>query len=305
MTIAFISHADCALHETTSYHPDTAERLAAIHDRLIASGLEMVMHFYDAPMVTLQQLFRVHDADYVSDIFQKLQENERVWLDADTLMVSASLTAAQRGAGAVVKAVDLVMSQDANTAFCCVRPPGHHAEHNKAMGFCIFNNVAVGVAHAIAEYGLQRVAIIDFDAHHGNGTEDIFRGNQQILLCSSFQHPFYPDTGEPGKHDNMINIGLPAGTSGEQFRQLIEEQWLPELEAFQPEMIFISAGFDGHREDDMSDLDLVEDDFAWVTSEVKKIADKFAQGRIVSTLEGGYVMSALGRSVASHIDALL
>jgi acetoin utilization deacetylase AcuC-like enzyme len=287
MTIAFISHADCALHETTSYHPDTAERLAAIHDRLIASGLEMVMHFYDAPMVTLQQLCRVHDADYVSDIFQKLQENERVWLDADTLMVSASLTAAQRGAGAVVKAVDLVMSQDANT------------------GFCIFNNVAVGVAHAIAEYGLQRVAIIDFDAHHGNGTEDIFRGNQHILLCSSFQHPFYPDTGEPGKHDNMINIGLPAGTSGEQFRQLIEEQWLPELEAFQPEMIFISAGFDGHREDDMSDLDLVEDDFAWVTSEVKKIADKFAQGRIVSTLEGGYVMSALGRSVASHIDALL
>ncbi|WP_417510994.1 histone deacetylase family protein [Methylophaga sp.] len=305
MTIAFISHADCTLHETTSYHPDTAERLAAIHDRLIASGLEMIMHFYDAPMVSVEQLCRVHDADYVSEIFQKLQDNERVWLDADTLMVSASLTAAQRGAGAVVKAVDLVMSQDANSAFCCVRPPGHHAEHNKAMGFCIFNNVAVGVAHAIAQYGLERVAIIDFDAHHGNGTEDIFRGNEQVLLCSSFQHPFYPDTGVPGKHDNMINIGLAAGTSGEQFRQLVEQQWLPELETFQPELIFISAGFDGHREDDMSDLDLVEEDFAWVTREVKKIADNYAQGRIVSTLEGGYVMSALGRSVASHIDALL
>ena len=305
MTIAFISHTDCALHETTSYHPDTAERLAAIHDRLIASGLEMIMHFYDAPMVSVEQLCRVHDADYVSEIFQKLQDNERVWLDADTLMVSASLTAAQRGAGAVVKAVDLVMSQDANSAFCCVRPPGHHAEHNKAMGFCIFNNVAVGVAHAIAQYGLERVAIIDFDAHHGNGTEDIFRGNEQVLLCSSFQHPFYPDTGVPGKHDNMINIGLAAGTSGEQFRQLVEQQWLPELETFQPELIFISAGFDGHREDDMSDLDLVEEDFAWVTREMKKIADNYAQGRIVSTLEGGYVMSALGRSVASHIDALL
>ena len=265
MTIAFISHADCAMHETTSYHPDTAERLAAIHDRLIASGLEMIMHFYDAPMVSVEQLCRVHDADYVSEIFQKLQDNERVWLDADTLMVSASLTAAQRGAGAVVKAVDLVMSQDANSAFCCVRPPGHHAEHNKAMGFCIFNNVAVGVAHAIAQYGLERVAIIDFDAHHGNGTEDIFRGNEQVLLCSSFQHPFYPDTGVPGKHDNMINIGLAAGTSGEQFRQLVEQQWLPELETFQPELIFISAGFDGHREDDMSDLDLVEEDFSWVT----------------------------------------
>ncbi len=305
MTIAFISHADCALHETTSYHPDTAERLEAIHDRLIASGLEMIMHFHDAPMVTVEQLCRVHDAGYVNDIFHKLQENERVWLDADTLMVSASLTAAQRGAGAVIKAVDLVMKNEARTVFCCVRPPGHHAEHNKAMGFCIFNNVAVGVAHAMAKYKLERIAIIDFDAHHGNGTEDIFRGQSEVLLCSSFQHPFYPDTGVPGKHDNMINIGLPAGSSGEQFRQLIEQQWLPELEAFQPELIFISAGFDGHREDDMSDLDFVEEDFAWVTREVKKIADKFAQGRIVSTLEGGYAMSALGRSVASHIDALL
>ncbi|KKN08766.1 hypothetical protein LCGC14_1053410 [marine sediment metagenome] len=305
MTIAFISHADCALHETTSYHPDTADRLAAINDRLLASGLEMIMQQVDAPMVSREQLERVHDAAYITEIFQKLQDNDRVWLDADTLMVSASLIAAQRGAGAVVKGVDLVMSKQTNSAFCCVRPPGHHAEHNKAMGFCIFNNVAIGVAHAIAEYGLKRVAIVDFDAHHGNGTEDIFRGNAQVLLCSSFQHPFYPDTGEPGKHDNIINIGLAAGDGGDVFREQISTHWLPALNEFKPELIMISAGFDGHREDDMSDLQLVEDDFAWVTSEVKKVADEYASGRIVSVLEGGYVMSSLGRSVAAHIDALL
>jgi acetoin utilization deacetylase AcuC-like enzyme len=220
-------------------------------------------------------------------------------------MTPYSLAAALRAAGAVVLGVDLVMSGKSSAAFCNVRPPGHHAEANNAMGFCIFNNIAVGAAHALKTYSLKKIAIVDFDVHHGNGTEDIFSNTPEVLFCSSFQHPFYPNTGDNTVSEHIVNVPLAAGTNGQAFRAAIESAWLPELHAFQPELILISAGFDAHVEDDMAGLCLIEQDFTWVTQEIKKIADTYANGRIVSTLEGGYALSALGRSVAAHLNALL
>ena len=305
MAIAFISHPDCALHETESYHPDIPQRLSSIQDHLLSSGIDMILHHYEAPMVTVAQLERVHSPPYITDIFTKLDDQDRVWLDSDTVMMPASLNAAKRAAGAVVMGVDLVMAKQAGVAFCNVRPPGHHAEHDRAMGFCLFNNVAVGAAHALAEHGLNRIAIIDFDAHFGNGTEQIFSDNVNVMICSCFQHPFYPGNGEPSYSGHIINVPLAAGTGGAELRVGVEKHWLPALENFQPEFVFISAGFDGHREDDMSDLLLVEDDYAWVTEKIKQVADRHAEGRIVSALEGGYALSALGRSVVAHLKALL
>jgi acetoin utilization deacetylase AcuC-like enzyme len=305
MTISIISHPDCALHEMGPHHPESPARLSAIQDRLLSSGLDFVLQHHDAPLASREQLCRVHDAAYVEQIFLKAPQEGRVWLDQDTCMNPCSLSAALRAAGAMVLGVDLVMSGQATAAFCNVRPPGHHAEHDRAMGFCIFNNIAVGAAHALQVHQLKRVAIVDFDVHHGNGTEDIFRNVDDILFCSSFQHPFYPYAGAHVESQHIINVPLPAGTDGQAFRTAVETKWLPALAAFQPELILISAGFDAHVEDEMAGLCLVEEDFAWVTREVKIIADKYAQGRIVSTLEGGYALSALGRSVAAHISALL
>ncbi len=305
MTISIISHKECALHEMGAHHPESPARLSAIEDQLLSSGLDLVLQHHDAPQATREQLCRVHDAEYVEQIFRKAPEEGQAWLDPDTSMNPHTLSAALRAAGAAVLAVDLVMSGKINAAFCNVRPPGHHAEHNKAMGFCFFNNVAVGAAHALQAHQLKRIAIVDFDVHHGNGTEDIFRNVTEVLFCSTFQHPFYPDTGSSTESEHIVNVPLPAGTDGPAFRDAVTSHWLPRLEAFQPELILISAGFDAHIEDDMAGLRLVDQDFAWVTSEVKKIADKYAKGRIVSTLEGGYALSALGRSVAAHINALL
>ena len=274
---------------------------------MLSSGLDLILQHHDAPLASREQLCRVHDAEYVEHIFQVAPEvdQDRVWLDPDTCMNPHSLSAALRAAGAVVLAVDLVMSGQSKAAFCNVRPPGHHAEHNKAMGFCIFNNIAVGAAHALHAHQLKKVAIVDFDVHHGNGTEDIFREVPEVLLCSTFQHPFYPHTGSNVVSDHIVNVPLSAGTNSQAFRTAVETHWLPKLETFQPELILISAGFDAHVEDDMASLCLVEQDFAWVTHEIKTIADKYAKGRIVSVLEGGYALSALGRSVAAHLDALL
>lgn len=305
MTIAFISHPDCALHEMGTGHPESPARLSAIQDQLLASGLDFVLQHHDAPSASREQLCRVHDPEYVEHIFHIAPKEGYVWLDPDTSMNPYSLSAALHAAGAVVLGVDLVMSEQVNAAFCNVRPPGHHAERGKAMGFCIFNNIAVGVAHARQAYQLERVAIIDFDVHRGNGTEDIFREVPEILLCSTFQHPFYPHTDRNSVSDHIINVPLSTGADGRTFRSAVETYWLPRLEAFQPELILISAGFDAHVEDDMANLQLVEADFAWVTREIKTIADKHAKGRIVSALEGGYALSALGRSVAAHIDTLL
>jgi acetoin utilization deacetylase AcuC-like enzyme len=305
MTVAIISHADCSAYDLGPHHPECSSRISAISDQLLASGLDFVLQHHDAPLASNEQLCRVHDPDYIQQIFHKAPRDGQIWLDPDTPMTPQSLNAALRAAGAVVHGVDLVMSKKSSSAFCNVRPPGHHAEHNKAMGFCIFNNIAVGAAHALHAHQLQRVAIVDFDVHHGNGTEDIFRHDPQLLLCSSFQHPFYPNTGSESDSDNIINMPLSAGSNGTDFRNTWQEHGLPALDEFKPELILISAGFDGHIEDDMARLRLTEDDYAWLTTEVKKLAEQHAQGRIVSTLEGGYALSALGRSVSAHVRALL
>jgi len=305
MTISIISHPDCALHEMGAHHPESPARLSAIEDQLLASGLDFVLQHHDAPLASREQLCRVHAPEYIDHIFRSSPTQGYTWLDPDTTMNPYSLSAALHAAGAVVLGVDLVMSKKISAAFCNVRPPGHHAEHNKAMGFCIFNNIAVGAAHALQVHKLKRVAIVDFDVHHGNGTEDIFREVPEVLLCSTFQHPFYPHSGSQLDSAHIVNVPLPSGTAGPAFRAAIERHWLPRLETFKPELILISAGFDAHIEEDMANLSLVEQDFAWVTYEIKKIADKYAKGRIVSALEGGYALSALGRSVAAHLNALL
>jgi acetoin utilization deacetylase AcuC-like enzyme len=305
MPIAIISHPDCALHDMGEGHPEQPARLAAIHDRLIASGLEMIVRQIDAPVVTREQLARVHDADYIDRVFAEAPTDGLLMLDPDTAMTPNTLPAALRAAGAVVHAVDLVIGGQFQAVFCAVRPPGHHAERNRAMGFCIFNNIAVGAAHAIHAHGLERVAIIDFDVHHGNGTEHIFQDEPRVLFCSSFQHPFYPFTGHETDTPHIVNITLPAGSDGARFRQEAETHWLHRLHEFKPQLVMVSAGFDAHAEDDMSHVRLREADYVWITRELKKVADQYGSGRMVSALEGGYNLSALGRSAVAHIDALL
>lgn len=304
MSTLFVTHRDCLLHDMGSHHPECPARLSAIEDQLIASGLMNHLDHADAPTATREQLARVHDAHYL-DALERISPSEGwVQLDPDTAMNAHTLQAALRGAGAAVLATDRVMSGAAENAFCSVRPPGHHALRGRAMGFCVFNNVAVGAAHALAHHGLKRVAIIDFDVHHGNGTEEIFSGDQRVLMASTFQHPFYPYSGTEGRSAQMVNIPLAAYSDGKAFRAAVEQHWLPALEAFVPEMLFISAGFDAHREDELAMLNFVEADYAWVTEKLKALAEKCAQGRIVSLLEGGYSLSALGRSAAVHLKVL-
>jgi acetoin utilization deacetylase AcuC-like enzyme len=307
MPFALISHPECARHRVPGHHPEHAERLAAIEDRLLASGLDMLVQHHDAPEVTREQLLRVHSPDYLHYIDESAPDGDDVVCvdEGDTLMTAHTLSAARRAAGAAVLGVDLVMTGQAWGAFCNVRPPGHHAERDRAMGFCIFNNVAVGAAHALVRHGLERVAIVDFDVHHGNGTEAIFGNDGRVLFCSTFQHPFYPHTGHDADTRNLVDVPLPAGTDGAGFRQAVAERWFPALDAFEPELVLISAGFDGHVEDDMSGFALTDDDYAWVTRELARIAFRHASGRVVSCLEGGYALSALGRATVAHIKALI
>jgi acetoin utilization deacetylase AcuC-like enzyme len=305
MALAFISHPDCLLHEMTPGHPERPERLAAIDDRLIASRLDAVIQRHDAPLATREQLLRVHDAAYVDALERLAPSQGLVELDPDTAMNPHSLRAALRAAGAGILGTDLVMAGKAETAFCAVRPPGHHAERARAMGFCFFNNVAVAAAHALEAHGLERVAIVDFDVHHGNGTEDIFRDDERALMVSIFEHPFYPGTGVEGRSERMVNVPLAAGAGSREFRDAVVGEWLPALERFRPQMIFVSAGFDAHRDDGMAFLRLVEADYAWVTQKVHSLAAQCASGRIVSFLEGGYELDVLGRCAAAHLEALL
>jgi acetoin utilization deacetylase AcuC-like enzyme len=304
MQTAYITHTDCLKHEMGEEHPESPDRLRAIEDQLIASGLMPYLQRHDAPLATIEQLARVHAPSYIETIRDNAPKAGRIYLDPDTAMNPHSWTAALRAAGAATLAVDLVMAAEAGNAFCAIRPPGHHAESARAMGFCIFNNVAVGVAHALSHYGLARVAIMDFDVHHGNGTEEIFHDDPRVLLCSTFQHPYYPFKGADSGNDHIINVPLPAGTAGPAYREAVRRHCLPALERFRPEMVFFSAGFDAHRDDDMAQLRLVEDDYAWVTEQVKAVAERHAQGRIVSVLEGGYELHALARSVLAHLRVL-
>lgn len=298
------THRACSQHEMGSWHPECPERLAAINDRLISTGIATHLKHFDAPLASAESLARAHSVDYVHRLQSSVPSDGYRALDPDTSMNAHSMQAALRAAGAVVDATDRVISGEIANAFCPVRPPGHHARRTAAMGFCIFNNIAIGACHALEAHGLERVAVIDFDVHHGNGTEEIFADDEQVLMASFFQHPFYPYSGTGNQAKNMVNIPLPAGTKGDVARQVVDEVWLPRLNEFEPEMIFISAGFDAHREDDLGQMGLVESDYAYITERLMQVADQHAEGRIVSSLEGGYNLSALGRSAAAHVKTL-
>jgi acetoin utilization deacetylase AcuC-like enzyme len=305
MQTAYITHPLCLKHEMGALHPESPARINAIEDQLIASGLFGYLQHHESPEATREQLLRVHDAAYIDTIVAAAPQQGRVELDdGDTEMNKYSYPAALHAAGAAVMGVDLVMTGQAENAFCNIRPPGHHAERAQAMGFCIFNNVAVAAAHALAVHGLSRVAIADFDVHHGNGTEHIFRDEPRVMLCSTFQHPFYPYGGAGSSNEHIINVPMAAGEGSEKFRAAVTNRWLPALETFKPELLLISAGFDAHWEDDMSMIMLVDSDYGWVTEQLKLIAEKYCHRRIVSVLEGGYELHALGRSAMAHIKVL-
>jgi acetoin utilization deacetylase AcuC-like enzyme len=304
MFTAYLTHPLCLKHDMGADHPECPARMQAVEDQLIAQGLMPLLRHYEAQQATIEQLARAHEKSYIERIFNIAPEAGLVYLDGDTAMNPHTLKAALHAAGAAVMATDLVMAGEAENAFCNVRPPGHHAGRASAAGFCIFNNVAVGVAHALTHHGLTRVAIADFDVHHGNGTEDIFHDDDRVMLCSTFRHPYYPYCGADSGNDHIINVPLPAGTSGPAFREAVIKHWLPALEDFKPEMMFFSAGFDAHREDDMGGFALVDADYVWITQQIKDAAERHASGRIVSMLEGGYALSALGRCAAAHVKVL-
>ena len=305
MLPAYITHPDCARHEMGPHHPECPERLGAINDMLLVKGLLDYMNTYDAPMATVEQLGRAHTTSYVNELMAAAPTEGYHKVDPDTDMNPHTIKAALRAAGAAVRATDLVVSGEVPTAFCSIRPPGHHAERAAAMGFCFFNNIAVGIRHALTTHGIQRVALIDFDVHHGNGSEDIFRGDERVLMCSIFEEGIYPFSGENATGTNMINVGLPSRSGSDKFRAAVTTHWMPALDAFAPELIYISAGFDGHREDDMGNLGLVEADYEWVTQQLMAVARRHCKGRVISCLEGGYVLSPLARSVAAHVKVLI
>ena len=287
------------------WHPERPARIHAISEEFVNAGLSNVLHRMPAPRATDDELIRVHPKEYVQAINAASPTRGYVQLDPDTSLNAHSVEAAYRAAGAVVAATDAVMERTVDNAFCMVRPPGHHAETARPMGFCIFNSVAVGIAHALEHHGLERIAIADFDVHHGNGTEEIFSDDERVLMVSIFQHPFYPYSGTDHPAPNMINVPLRAGSDGQALKSAVEKHWLPALEEFRPEMIFISAGFDAHRDDDMAGLNFVESDYAYVTRALRDVADRHAKGRLVSALEGGYNLNALAKSAAAHVRELL
>ena len=308
MSTAFYSHPECRLHDMGRGHPECPERLGAIDDHLLATGLDVALDRRDAPLAELSDLKLAHSANYVENLRDSLQRlaacGESRALDPDTLACPGTWQAALRAAGAAVAATDAVIDGEVQNAFCSVRPPGHHATRDQSMGFCFFNNVAIAARHALDRRGLKRVAIVDLDVHHGNGTEDIIAGDDRVLLVSLFQHPRYPYSGAVPKGTNKVNVPLPPYTRGMEIREMIEAMWMPRLEQFKPQMFFVSAGFDAHREDDLGQLGLVEADYEWITLRIKSMAERHAQGRIVSCLEGGYNLSALARSVATHLRVL-
>ena len=309
----YFTHRDCWKHEMGRGHPECPERLDAIEDRLLVSGVADALERGEVPLATLPQITRAHSARHVEHLEalnQRLVADAPAGgpayaqLDPDTALTRYTLLAARRAAGAAIAATDAVIAGELENAFCAVRPPGHHACREQAMGFCFLNNVAIAARHALEQHGLSRVAIVDFDVHHGNGTEDILSNDPRVLMVGIFQHPFYPYSGTEHPAANMVNVPVPAYTRGMDVRELIEAIWMPRLEAFKPEMLFVSAGFDAHRDDDLGQLGLNEKDFAWITGRIRDVARRHAQGRIVSMLEGGYNLNALARSVEAHVRVL-
>ena len=309
----YFSHRECGKHEMGPGHPECPARLDAIEDRLLISGVSNGLERRDAPCAQLADIARAHDSQYLTALHARSEQLKQellaggppyAYIDSETALNAYTWSAALHAAGAAIAATDAVIAGELENAFCAVRPPGHHATRSQAMGFCFFNNVAIAALHALEQHRLKRVAIVDFDVHHGNGTQDILAGDPRVLMVGIFQHPFFPFSGDENPASNMLNVPLPAYTKGMDIREIVEMMWLPRLEAFKPEMIFVSAGFDGHREDDMGQWNMNEQDYAWITSRIKDLARRFAKGRIVSCLEGGYAMSALGRSVEAHLRVL-
>jgi len=305
VSTAYISHPDCHDHDTGEGHPENALRLSAIEDKFIETSLWDFLRGIDAPEATEAQLLRVHTANHLENMQKMMPRQGYMRLDQDTVVSPGSMKAAKRAAGAVVAAVDLLMSGNMTNAFCGVRPPGHHAESNRALGFCLFNNIAVGAAHAMEAHGLKKIAVLDFDVHQGNGTEDILINDERVLYCSIFQHPFYPFTTPPENSDRVVSIPLDASAKTDEFRAAVNDHWLPALERFRPEMIFVSAGFDAHRDDEMSYVSLTDADFQWVAEQIVQAAEGSASGRIVSVLEGGYELHSLARCVETHMRVLM
>ncbi|UTY55839.1 histone deacetylase family protein [Massilia sp. erpn] len=306
MSTAIYSHPDCQRHEMGEWHPESPARLQAIADQLITAQIDAFLDHREAPLADVADIARNHTANAIAIVRDNrpYPGESHYPIDADTSINAYSWQAALRAAGAAVAATDAVIDGEIDNAFCAVRPPGHHARPTEPMGFCLFNNVAIAAKHALDARGLERVAVIDFDVHHGNGTEESLRHEPRALMVSFFQHPFYPYTEADPISEHLVNVPVPAHTKGEAVRQLVQEKWLPALHAFQPQMIFISAGFDAHREDELGGMGLVEADYVWMTRQIMDIAKLYAKGRIVSCLEGGYSLSALGRSVAAHVKTL-
>ena len=318
MTVKIYRGLHGTKHDLGNAHPESPDRLFAIDDQLLASGLDMVCEHADAKPIAEAHLQLAHDPNYIRSVLERAAqanfgdktqtlyagEKQNIsWLDEDTGLMRYSLTAALESAGAGCEAVDWVMSGEDRQAFCATRPPGHHATYDSAMGFCFFNNIVIAARYALQHYELKRVAIVDFDVHHGNGTESIVAGDQRIMLLSSFQHPFYPHTGSPVLASNILSVPLEAGATGDVFRNKVQH-WFDAIRNFKPELILVSAGFDAHAEDPMAHLRLVEDDYFWISQHLRAIADECCSGRIVSMLEGGYDLSALGRSVVAHIKGM-
>ena len=297
------THPDCLAHDTGPGHPERPQRLAAITHAL-REGMPQ-LDWRPAPRATRGQLLRAHAPELLEAVLET-QPRERVMLDPDTVLSPGSAQAALRAAGAVVAAVDAVSVGHAKRAFCAVRPPGHHATAGIAMGFCLFNNVAVGALHALEAHGLERVAVVDFDVHHGNGSQAIFEHDRRVLFAGSHQWPLYPDSGREDEVGigNIVNATLPAGAGGDAFRDAWRGHLLPRIDAFRPQLLLVSAGFDGHRRDPLAQLQLEAEDYAWVTRELVRVAERHCGGRIVSTLEGGYDLEALAESSLAHVEAL-
>ena len=308
----YFTHKHCWRHEMGNGHPECPQRLDAIEDRLLITGLDQALERREATPASMTDMELAHGRMHLASL-RGLSDGLRdeiaaggpshAQVDPDTAINIHSWDAILMAAGAAIDATDAIMAGEMVNAFCAVRPPGHHATRNQAMGFCFVNNVAVAAKYALERHGLKRVAIIDFDVHHGNGTEDIVAGDERILMCSFYQHPYYP-AWDHASAPNLVNLPVPAYTKGMEIRELIDMVWMPRLDAHKPQMVFISAGFDAHREDDMGQLGLVEQDYIWITQRIKEVAQRHAQGRIVSCLEGGYDLSSLARSVEAHIRVL-
>ncbi len=307
MNTAFFTHRDCILHDPGFGHPECPDRLKAVLRRFEDEAFALLDR-RDAPEAAIEQILRVHPQAHVEAVLAAIPGDGHARLDADTVVSPGSREAALRAAGGVCAAVDAVMTGEVRNAFCAVRPPGHHAETAKAMGFCLFNNIAVGAAHARAVHGVRRVAVVDFDVHHGNGTQDIFWNDADLFYVSTHQSPLYPGTGmveERGTADNILNVPLPANAASPEFRHAMTRTVLPALSDFGPGLLMISAGFDAHLRDPLAGLQLTEADFAWATVKLAKLASECCEGRIVSVLEGGYDLEALAESCAAHVKELM